>query len=477
MRKIGILLLVSSFLIGWMPPVQAETNWDVTASGENPYTLSFTGSGTVTVTSDVELSSETDLTEPIDIEQTPTVDFEAATAPHITVTEEETGKAVALVFGQAPEDKTEEPAVPQEKPPVTTDDTPAVPKETKKVQVKQTPVKKPDAVTQSTGPSIGSINGTVWYDQNEDGIRQETEPLLDDVNVFLMNPNHDVLEAAITSKGRYTFSSVQPGTYLVKIDGYEIGLYTFTKKQQGDDRMLDSDVDQYGGTGVTMKNRDVVLDAGMTEGNEDIAESHFLTVTNFIDADHNQLPEMNESSVRATYSLLDTMTGEVLPAETVEAETALNREVPLGTYILKIELPAGYRARAIHQANYDSLEAEDGSVMEQYEQFVKGLKRTPSDAVLDLTQNRQGTVVVVEVEAEAVAPTVKPKPKPVEQPKPVQVTKSTNVSPAEKSTAQSETPPRAERLPQAGEEEPFPYALAGTGLATVGLWLLMRRGA
>ncbi len=245
--------------------------------------------------------------------------------------------------------------------------------------------------------------------------------------------------------------------------------------------MLDSDVDQYGGTTVTMKDFAISLDAGMTEGDEDIAESHFLTVTNFIDANHNELPEMNESSVRATYSLIDTMTGEVLPAESVEAETALHREVPLGTYILKVELPTGYRARAIHQAHYDSPEAEDGSVTEQYKRFVKGLKRVKTDAVLDLTHNRQETVVVVEVEAVAITPTVKPKPvqpsKPVEQPKSVQVKKSATAGPAEKSTPQPETTNGAGSLPQAGEEQPFPYAMIGTVLAAAGLWLLMRRGA
>lgn len=491
MRKIGISLLISSFLMGWMPSVQAEATWDVTASGDHPYTLSFTGSGIVTVTSDVELSSETDLTKPIDIEQTPSVHFEADTAPHVTVTEEETGKAIALVFSEAPEDQPEELVVPQgtppvaskpeaETPPVTTE-TPDVPKETKKIRAKQAPVKNPDAATSSKSQSIGSISGTVWYDQNEDGVRQETEPLLDDVNVFLMNSNYDVLEAAITSKGQYIFSSVRPGTYLIKIDGYEIGLYTFTKKQQGNERMLDSDVDQYGGASVTVKDFAISLDAGMTEGNEEIAESHFLTVTNFIDANHNELPEMNESSVQATYSLIDTMTGEVLPAESVKAEMALNREVPLGTYILKVELPDGYRARAIHQAHYDSPEAEDGSVTEQYKRFVKGLKRVKTDAVLDLTHNRQETVVVVEVEAVAITPMVKPKPvqpsTPVEQPKPVQAKKSANAVPAEMNTPQSETTSGVERLPQAGEEQPFPYATVGTVLAATGLWLLIRRGA
>ncbi|MGX8237185.1 SdrD B-like domain-containing protein [Exiguobacterium undae] len=455
--------------------MKAETEWDVTASGENPYTMSFTGTGEVTLTSDVELEYESEVTDTIDIEKTPIVSFRAASAPRVIVTEEKTGRSVALIFGTGvteEKETTEEPNVKPEEPVV--EELPVVKEEAPQVKEKTKPSNKATTTVKSAVDPTGWIEGTVWYDENEDGIRQVTEPLLDDVNVFLMNSNYDVMEAAITSEGRYAFKPVVPGKYLVKIDGYEIGLYTFSKRNQGNDRSLDSDVDQYGGYPVAMKDETVVVDAGMIEGNEDMAESHFLTVTNFIDANQNQLPEMDEKSVRATYSLLDTVTGEVLPAETVEAEEALTREIPLGTYILKVELPAGYSARAIHQANYDSPESEDGSVTEKYERFVKGLERTRTDAILDLTQNRQGTTVVVEVEA--IKPTVKPKP--VEQPKPVKVTETIDESPAQVKAVQSKTTataPSAERLPQAGEEKPFPYATIGTGLAVAGLWLLMRR--
>ena len=77
------------------------------------------------------------------------------------------------------------------------------------------------------------------------------------------------------------------------------------------------------------------------------------------------------------------------------------------------------------------------------------------------------------------------KAKPVVEPKPTPQPTKTSTTPAQApvtevkaenpDTSTSNSNMSGERLPQAGEEKPFPYAATGAGLAVVGLWLLLRR--
>lgn len=457
-------------------PVQAESKWDVTASGTGPYTLTFTGEGVVDVTSETPLSFSDGLTgSGIDITAHPTVTFTAETAPRIVVTEPTTQQSIILEFPKvdAQEPVTDDPATPEEpvtepevKPDVKPDTKPVTPNQSKPTTpTKEKPVTeaKPAPATNAKATK-GQISGTVWYDANNDGIRQETEALLDDVSVFLITPRGDVTDMAITEQGNYIFEQVTPGTYQVKVDGYDIGLYTFTKPHQ------DSDVNTLGTTNVTIQAGDVrVIDAGMTEGDEMMEPSHFLTLTNFVDANGDQQPQEKEETVRMTYTLLDTVTGET--AWTFEDEgddqVLSGDSLPVGTYILKVKAPAGYTVKAMHHLDYIAFEEDMSEAKDAQAHLLKHLKRQSVDAVLDLTRDGGGTMVAVEL-----APPVKPVETPTKVVSPV---KSTAPVAAKADTATSTPTVTAERLPQAGEDKPFPFAIVGSMSAVAGLWLLVRK--
>lgn len=477
MKKIIIFLLLLMWGGTGIAPVQAESKWDVTASGTGPYTLTFTGEGIVDVTSETALAFSDGLTgSGIDITAHPTVMFTAETAPRIVVTEPTTQQSIILEFPKvdAEEPVTDDPVTPEEpvtepevKPDVKPDTQPVTPNQSKPT----TPTKEKPVTETKPAPATnvkatkGQITGTVWYDANEDGIRQETEALLDDVSVFLITPRGDVTDMAITEQGNYIFEQVTPGTYQVKVDGYDIGLYTFTKPHQ------DSDVNTFGTTNVTIQAGDVrVIDAGMTEGDEMTEPSHFLTLTNFVDANGDRQPQEKEETVPMTYTLLDTVTGET--AWTIEDEGddhafAGGDSFPVGTYILKVKAPAGYTVKAMHHLDYIAFEEDMSEAKDAQAHLLKHLKRQSVDAVLDLTRDGGGTMVAVEL-----APPVQPvKETPTKVVSPV---KSTAPVAAKADTTSTPTV-TAERLPQAGEDKPFPFAVVGGMSAVVGIWLLVRK--
>ncbi|KOP30366.1 hypothetical protein ADM98_16180 [Exiguobacterium sp. BMC-KP] len=476
MKKIIIFLLLLMWSGTGIAPVQAESKWDVTASGTGPYTLTFTGEGVVDVTSETALTFSDGLTgSGIDIAAHPTVTFTAETAPRIVVTEPTTQQSTILEF---PKVDAEEPATddlvtpeepvtePEVKPDVKPDTKPVTPNQSKPTTpTKEKPITeaKPAPATNAKATK-GQISGTVWYDANNDGIRQETEALLDDVSVFLITPRGDVTDMAITEQGNYIFEQVTPGTYQVKIDGYDIGLYTFTKPHQ------DSDVNTFGTTNVTIQAGDVrVIDAGMTEGDEMTEPSHFLTLTNFVDANGDQQPQDKEETVPMTYTLLDTVTGETAWTFEDEGDDQIlsGDSLPVGTYILKVKAPAGYTVKAMHHLDYIAFEEDMSEAKDAQAHLLKHLKRQSVDAVLDLTRDGGGTMVAVEL-----APPVKPVETPTKVVSPV---KSTAPVATKADTAPSTPTVTAERLPQAGEDKPFPFAIVGSMSAVAGLWLLIRK--
>lgn len=442
MRKIGMVLLLLSLMGGWLHPVRADEGWDVTISGADPYTLQFTGQGIIDITSDETLTYEGYVTgQALDIQSTPSVTVKASQPPRIVVTEAASGKSVVFDLrtpaepaGDAPADadvNLEDEGQPEPTPPAVT--------ETKIEQRKAT----------------GTVEGTVWYDENVDGVRQDTESRLNDVSVFLLNARQDVVGMDITHEGQYVFQDVKPGTYTLKIDGYDIGLQTFTPKGAGADRLKDSDVNQDGVTILTVTDRRLQRDAGLIAGEDGSTEAHFMTVTNFFDADHDTVPSKNEQSLQATYALTDTATGRTTQEYARAGQKARMVELPLGFYRLTVEPPAGYAVKAVYEVTFPDPEA--GQAMMQATTADAGFKathkRVPLNDPIDMTQNRQGTGLVV-----ALIQVKQAKPVPVKTPP----------------EPRQEQKPTVPTLPQAGEDDPFPFAVVG--LAVVGLWLIVRRG-
>ena len=77
------------------------------------------------------------------------------------------------------------------------------------------------------------ITGTAWLDENEDGMRNDTEQKMSNVTARLVNSDTGVIVKSVTtdSKGDYTFAGVVNGNYLIVFD-YDTVKYTVTTYQK-----------------------------------------------------------------------------------------------------------------------------------------------------------------------------------------------------------------------------------------------------
>lgn len=509
MKKLSLLLMALVVAFGLKLPVYAETvEWDVTGTGTGPYTLTFKGAGIVDITSETALIFEEGVTgKDVNIEETPVVTFTAETAPVVKVVSADGQRTVLVQFGKVvtpDEPTTDEPTTDE---PVKEEPTPEDP--VKEDPVKEEPVKEePTTDEPETGddatptpvetPTTATIEGTIWFDENEDGIRQEKETRLDDILVSLMNRNEDVIDEAYTKNGTYSFKNLKPGTYEVEVDGYDMGYYFYSEQNVGDDRTIDSDVDEDMGTKKVrlVAGQTEVIDAGLYGDEElDGMFEHWLAVVNFLDANGNQKPDYDEETVPATYTVTDAITGKDVYQEKISKDDLMMIQLDPGTYTVKTEVAEGYTIKAMHHLDMDALmEDMDEEMYEDYESFaqqakamklmasdeealapeeqemvdelLKYFERKSPEAGVTIEDDSFGTILLAEIA----------KVEPVAKPTPTPTSTKTPVKAVDAATKQSTTSATG-TLPQAGEDKPFPYAATGAGLAIVGLWLLVRRGA
>lgn len=92
--------------------------------------------------------------------------------------------------------------------------------------------------TEDTSSKLRSIFGTVWFDENNDGIKEENEQKLEGVKVSLLDnstkevakdANGKELNVTTNSNGEYTFTNVLPGDYVIVAEydnqKYVVGKY------------------------------------------------------------------------------------------------------------------------------------------------------------------------------------------------------------------------------------------------------------
>ena len=498
MKKLGMYILACLLVFGVITPVQAETalTWDVKGTGTNPYTLTFTGEGVVNLESETALVFEEGVTgQDIDIAKTPIVTFTAETAPVVKIVSADQTKTVLIEFGrEVKEEPTPEEPVTEEPPA----EEPIKENPPAEEPVKEEPVKEePKPETEQPVATTGTISGTIWYDENEDGIRQEKETRISDVPVYLLNADYDVVDEAYTKDGLYSFKDLKPGTYYIDVYGMDIGYYSTSPQHEGTDPTIDSDLDEDDMAKVKLiAGENVQIDAGLY-GYDEEAEmdfSNLLLVTNFFDANADKIPGYSEQTLPATYTVTDAITGSDVYTEKVAKDDALMIELTPGTYTVKTEVASGYTVEAMHHISLDDLmdSLEDSFEFEmtkasvkalavgmadeeeeefpEYDEFLKLFERKATTDSITLTEDTMGYFLVAEIVK--AKPVVAPKPTPT----PTKTSVKTVEAPATNVADQQTTNTTSnERLPQAGEDKPFPYAATGAGLAVVGLWLLLRR--
>ena len=112
---------------------------------------------------------------------------------------------------------------------------------------------------------LGSIHGVYWNDVNNDGLRDETEPVLGNVTVHLLDEDGNIISTTLTlADGSYDFEDLMPGNYSVRFTITDETIYQFTHQNAGADDTIDSDVNP-----VDSKTAIITLGKGQHEYNVD----------------------------------------------------------------------------------------------------------------------------------------------------------------------------------------------------------------
>jgi serine-aspartate repeat-containing protein C/D/E len=116
-------------------------------------------------------------------------------------------------------------------------------------------------VNAASSPSTGSISGTVWLDQNNDGVKSSGDTGMVGVNIHLGN-NGDVLQTTSTDlQGSYSFSSIPVGQYTITVDNPNPTFFGFVKANNSD-----NNVNNYGSSEVDVTPESAsTVNAGMEQ--------------------------------------------------------------------------------------------------------------------------------------------------------------------------------------------------------------------
>lgn len=176
------------------------------------------------------------------------------------------------------------------------------------------------------------IAGEVWKDINKDGVKDDTEERIKQVKVSLYQGNSQIKTSRTDSLGRYSFSDVPVGEYIVVFE-YNSSLYVATTyKKAGVDENRNSDVIQSEeGKAVTnaisLSNSDQQVDFGLQVKNDfDLAVEKYIskaivntngkeTVNEYDNVSLEKLEikskELNNTSIKLEYKIVVTNIGNV----------------------------------------------------------------------------------------------------------------------------------------------------------------------
>lgn len=126
---------------------------------------------------------------------------------------------------------------------------------------------EPQITSEPEEIALGAVSGWVWLDADGDGIQDDAETGMANVDVRLQSSDQSYSDTFRTLQdGMFTFSEVPPGQFT--LDFTPPGNLKLSPPHQGEDRTLDSDADQGGQTpAFTVQGGETVedQDAGVTE--------------------------------------------------------------------------------------------------------------------------------------------------------------------------------------------------------------------
>lgn len=187
---------------------------------------------------------------------------------------------------------------------------------------------------------MASIGDYVWDDANANGIQDAEEAGLEGVGVDLYDEDGNLFASTVTdSSGYYSFDDLQPAEYYLQftaLDGY-----VFTEQEEGEDSLLDSDVDEAGLT------EEIELESGQVESSVDAGMYLGAYVGDYVweDLDGNGIQDEGEAGLAGvTVSLFEEDDEEEPFATTVTDEGGFYSfdGLPAGEYYLVFTAPDDY---------------------------------------------------------------------------------------------------------------------------------------
>lgn len=216
-----------------------------------------------------------------------------------------------------------------------------------------------------------TVRGQVFHDADADGVRESGDGALSSsatIQLYTLGSDgvvssDDALQSSATSTSTYSFTSVSPGSYYVKVTA-PTG-WGFVSDDQGSDDALDSDVDPATGLSaaltVVSAANDIVIDAGLHP---------FASLSGIVwkDADEDGLRDGGETGVANAIVMVwaagtDGVVGnsdDVLKSSASSGSSGAYTISGLiaGTYYATISLPTGYMLSPADQGSDNTLDSD-----------------------------------------------------------------------------------------------------------------------
>jgi CshA-type fibril repeat protein len=203
------------------------------------------------------------------------------------------------------------------------------------------------------------IGNFVWLDSNRNGIQDETELPLKDIEVKLYNENKELLLTTKTdSQGEYYFNEVFAGKHYLKF-AIPSG-YTITTKGAGADKSKDSDVNTNGKTTLFMVQEgvdDLSIDLGLYPSLTNLGDKVFL------DSNANGIQDSDENQGVANVTVKLYREDNTLIEETTTTSTGqyFFRNLVPANYYIQFMVPQNYKVSPQNQGGNESDDSDADS--------------------------------------------------------------------------------------------------------------------
>ncbi|MDR6555133.1 SdrD B-like domain-containing protein [Paenibacillus qinlingensis] len=212
---------------------------------------------------------------------------------------------------------------------------------------------------------LGEIGDLVWYDRNANGVQDAGEPGISGVTVKLFDASHlaaALMTTTTSSSGIYNFSSLLPGSYVVKFTR-PAAYNFFSSANQGADDSKDSDAifTTREASEATINNislldggRDYTFDVGLYKPAS-------LGDKVFLDANKNGIQDTGEAPVPGVVVKLYSNTDPTHAISTQTTDVAglyKFENLDPGSYIVEFVKPQGYGLSAKNQGGNTALDSD-----------------------------------------------------------------------------------------------------------------------